>query len=593
MRRALSAALVLSLSAVAAERPPVPRFTDPARRARLEKAFPQVAAIFEQFWRDHRVPGLVFGVVIDGELALVKGFGEQDRDSHAPVTPDTVFRIASMTKSFTTLAILQLRDEGKLSLEDPVSTWIPEAAGFDYPARDTAPIRIRTLLTHGAGFPEDNPWGDRQLATPDDTLTQWLKKGLPFSTPPETAYEYSNYGFALLGRIVARCSGVPYPQYIRQHILDPLQMRSASLEPDSVPAALRVTGYGLDGRQYVVIPSLPHGAFGSMGGMLVSARDLGRYVAFHLSAWPPRDDPDTGPVRRSSLREMQHPWRPYEFLPTRTSAYGYGLRISQTCQFNRIVAHSGGLPGFGSNMTWLPDYGVGILVMANLTYTSAGAAVDQAIEALYKTGGLQPRELPPSPELLSTRDDILRVWDNGNQRDMEALAADNLFQDSPAPARMKHIERLRAQAGPCGTAGPIKPDNLLRGGFRIPCERYVITVYFTLAPTMPPKVQRLDFGAVQNLTPASRRSVDALAAAIGRGDTRVAHVSSGQLDEIRLQYGACRFGELVSWSTASNRASVQLDCDGGTLLSQLDFEAGGRLTNVTFSSPRNERCGNR
>jgi CubicO group peptidase (beta-lactamase class C family) len=190
----------------------VPRFTDPARRAKLEAAFPRIEKVFERFQQEHRIPGAVFGIVVDGELAYVKGFGVRDRTSQDPVTPDTVFRIASMTKSFTALSILKLRDAGKLSLEDPVAKWIPEFARFQYPTKDTAPILIRQLMSHGAGFPEDNPWGDRQLATDDATLTQWLEQGLPFSTPPDTSYEYSNYGFALLGRIVWKASGRPLCQ---------------------------------------------------------------------------------------------------------------------------------------------------------------------------------------------------------------------------------------------------------------------------------------------------------------------------------------------------------------------------------------------
>ncbi len=578
-----SAALLLCLSLPAAERPPVSRFTDSARRAKLETAFPQITAAFEKFRRDHGVPGLAFGVVIDGELALVKGFGEQDRETHTAVTPDSVFRIASMTKSFTALAILQLRDEGKLSLEDPVSKWIPEVAGFDYPTRDTAPLRIRTLLTHGAGFPEDNPWGDRQLATPDDTLTGWLKQGLPFSTPPDTAYEYSNYGFALLGRIVARCSGVPYPEYIHRHILEPLHMDASTLDAASVPAALRATGYGRNGDQYTVIPSLPHGAFGSMGGMLVSARDMGRYVAFHLSAWPPRDDPETGPVRRSSVREMQHPWRPSGFRPDRASAYGYGLGISQTCQFKRLVSHGGGLPGFGSNMTWLPDFGVGIFVMTNLTYTGGGAAVDEALEALRKTGALQPRELPPSTALLSTRDALVQVWNGGNQQKLEALAADNLFQDMPAAERMKQMANLQRQVGPCRSEGSFQPENLLRGGFRLLCQEGVVNVSFTLAPTMPPTVQRLDFRVTRNLTPAERKSVDELTGG------KSSQAGGGQLYAIRLEYGSCRFGEIQSWS-APNRATIRLDCDRGPLTAQIEFESDGRLRNTFFQKPADSQC---
>src|SRR5258707_3082396 len=214
--------LAALLPAFAAESLPVPRFTDPGRKTKLQAAFPEIEKIFERYQQQRGVPGLVFGVVVDGELVLVKGYGVRDRQTNDKVTPDTLFRIASMTKSFTTLAILQLRDEGKLSLEDPVSKWIPQFARMQYPTADTAPLRIRNLLTHGAGFPEDNPWGDRQLAISDELLDQWLAKGLPFSTAPDTAYEYSNYGFALLGRIVTKASGIPYRTYLEKNILAPI-----------------------------------------------------------------------------------------------------------------------------------------------------------------------------------------------------------------------------------------------------------------------------------------------------------------------------------------------------------------------------------
>jgi D-alanyl-D-alanine-carboxypeptidase/D-alanyl-D-alanine-endopeptidase len=100
----------------------VPRFTDGTRRAKLEAAFPRIEKVFERFQQERRIPGTAFGIVIDGDLAYVKGFGVRDRTSQTPVTPDTVFRIASMTKSFTALSILKLRDAGKLSLEDPVAS---------------------------------------------------------------------------------------------------------------------------------------------------------------------------------------------------------------------------------------------------------------------------------------------------------------------------------------------------------------------------------------------------------------------------------------------------------------------------------------
>ena len=144
-------------------------------------------------------------------------------------------------------------------------------------------------------------------------------------------------------------------------------------------------------------PALPHGAFGSMGGMLTSGTDMGKYVAFHLSAWPPRDDADPGPVLRSSVREMSHMWTPADLtarisdgdLEASESGYGFGLRISTDCRFEHVVGHGGGLPGFGSYMGWLPDYGVGIFALANLTYVGPAGPINQAWDILQQTGGLQ------------------------------------------------------------------------------------------------------------------------------------------------------------------------------------------------------------
>ena len=145
----------------------------------------------------------------------------------APVTADTVFRIASMTKSFTAMAILKLRDEGKLSLDDAVSRHVPALANLPYPNKDSPEITIRHLLTHSEGFPEDNPWGDRQLAQSDATMRAWMSAGIPFSNAPGVAFEYSNYGFAILGQVVASASGRPYDEYVRDRILLPLGMRAS------------------------------------------------------------------------------------------------------------------------------------------------------------------------------------------------------------------------------------------------------------------------------------------------------------------------------------------------------------------------------
>ena len=286
------------------------RFADPDRVAKLSATFGDIDRVFSDYAAREHIPGAVWGIVIDGRLAHVGVTGHRDVASKSPVDSGTVFRIASMTKSFTAMAILKLRDEGKLSLDDPAERWVPELATLAYPTTDSPRITIRHLLSHATGFPEDNPWGDQQLAVSEDEFSAMMRRGIPFSNAPGVAYEYSNYGFAILGRIVTRASGMPYRRYIADNILRPLGMTSTTLEPASVPPARLAQGYRWEDERWKLEPQLPDGAFGAMGGMLTSMRDLGAYVGAFLAAWPPHDGAESGPVRRASLREMQQIHRP-------------------------------------------------------------------------------------------------------------------------------------------------------------------------------------------------------------------------------------------------------------------------------------------
>ncbi len=496
---ALLAAVVLTAN----EAYPPARFTDPQRVEKLQSALPGIDQIFREYAAEAKVPGMVWGVVIDGRLAHVASIGVQDRETNAPLTANTVFRIASMTKSFTALAVLKLRDVGKLSLEDPVAKWIPAFARMELPTRDTAPIRIRQLLSHSAGLPEDNPWGDQQLGASDAALNEWLRAGIPFSTAPDTRYEYSNYAFGLLGRIVAKAAGQPYEQYVQAQILAKLGMTATTFDFTQVPAANRATGYRLKPNgAYEEEAPLPHGVFGAMGGLLTTANDLGKYVAFHLSAWPPRDDAETGPVRRSSVREMSHLWTPANLTASRAGAvasgYGYGLNVRSDCRFQHIAGHGGGLPGFGSYMAWLPEHGVGIFAMATLTYSGPSKPISQAWDALNKTGGLQKRETPPSAKLTEMRGLIWDLWKDWDDAKAKRIAAMNLFLDAPISQRRAVIEKVKSEVGVCTAAGPVIPENWLRGQFNLTCAKGVIGVFYTLAPTKPPLIQHLEFRKLES-----------------------------------------------------------------------------------------------
>lgn len=480
---------------------PAPRFTDPGRRQKLASAFPEIDRMVRDFATKTHIPGAAWGIVIDGELAHVGTVGFRELDSKSPVDADTVFRIASMTKSFTAMAILKLRDDGKLSLDDPAERYVPELKALLYPTADSPRITIRHLLSHSEGFPEDNPWGDRQLAVPEEQFSQMMRGGIPFSNAPGVAYEYSNYGFAILGRIVARASGTTYDDYMNANILRPLGLNATTFEPSSVPPSHLAHGYRWENDQWKEEPQLAHGSFGAMGGMLMSIRDLGRYIAAYLDSWPPRDEAERGPIRRASLREMQQAARSSGARMVRdpdtkklqlvASGYGYGLGETQTCDF-RIISHGGGLPGFGSTMRWLPEYGVGFIALGNRTYTEWGRVATPVLDALAKTGGLQPRAVQPSPALLKAKNAVTQLVNQWDDKLADSIAAESLFLDRSKDDRRKQIEELRGKTNSCRADDLFVVENALRGKWIMKCDRGNLQVGITMAPTMPPLVQHLD-----------------------------------------------------------------------------------------------------
>jgi CubicO group peptidase (beta-lactamase class C family) len=592
-----------------ADRVPPPDFTDPSRLVKLESAFPEIDRLFRAFAERSRVPGVAYAVVIDGRLAHTGAAGSRDLTTKDPVGPDTVFRIASMTKSFTALCIMRLRDDGKLSLDDPAERYVPELSGLVYPTSDSPRITIRHLLSHAEGFPEDNPWGDRQLAVTDNDMAAMMRRGIPFSTVPGTAYEYSNFGFAILGRIVSNVSGLPYREYVTTRILRPLGMSATTLEAAEVPPSRLAHGYRIEGAALVEEPPLPDGAFGPMGGMLTSTRDLAAYVGFLSSAWPPRDGPETGPVRRASVREMQQVWRPTPASVSRDSmdgplrlnagGYGFGLRVWQTCGVSHVVAHSGGLPGFGSHMRWLPEHGVAIVAMGNLTYTSWGRVTDDAIDALARTGGLKPRVPQPSAALIAARDAINRLvdrWDDGAAR---AIAADNLFLDTPMERRHAQIDAIRARLGACRPDAAFDVENALRGVWKMTCDRGSLRVAITLAPTVPPRVQSWEMTPVEPLLPAMDAAVKAIAGMLGApGHTALAGLLDAGADADaaarQLQgaaaWGACAPDEVLPGGN-ERHARVRLACTKGGLDLSLEVDpATGKVRRLSLTPAGNRAC---
>jgi hypothetical protein len=172
--------------------------------------------------------------------------------------------------------------------------------------------------------------------------------------------------------------------------------------------------------------------------------------------------------------------------------YGYGLRVWQNCQFPTLVAHGGGLPGFGTYERWLPEYGVGLIAFGNRTYTGWAGTFDAAFDALARTGALQPRVVQPSPALVAARDAVANLVVKWDDSAADRIAAVNLFLDQSRDRRKAAIDRLHEQVGAC-TAGTgfDRVENALRGDWTMRCERGALKVAITLAPTTPPAVQFL------------------------------------------------------------------------------------------------------
>ncbi|MEM6539754.1 MAG: serine hydrolase domain-containing protein [Bacteroidota bacterium] len=477
-----------------------PVFLNDSRIEKIKGIADTLQKVFDNHSIEKKIPGIAYGIVVDDTLLIASTTGILNIENTAPVQLNSCFRIASMTKSFTAMAVLKLRDEGLLSLNDPVLEYIPELEKLRYLTSDSPVITIENLLTMTAGFPEDNPWGDRQLALPDEAFTAILADGLSMSKIPAYQYEYSNTGYALLGRIITIVSGISYQEYIKKHLLLPLGMRDTYWEYSNVPEEQLANGYRWEDEKWKAEPILHDGSYGAMGGLITSIEDFSKYVSFHLSAWPARSDPEKGPVKRSTLRAMHTPQ--FSFLNSWNKdwngdacasmiGYGYGLGISMDCKRIIRVSHGGALPGFGSNYAFFPEYGIGLMAFGNLTYTRP-IPYDKIEKLLFETLNLEARSLPTSDILRQRKDEITALFYKDAFGFEKNIFAENFFLDTSEKKRRSQIQEILDMAGPIIRVQELRPRNQLRGNFKIQCQHGEIDVFFTLTPEKTPRVQRLD-----------------------------------------------------------------------------------------------------
>ncbi len=408
-----------------------------------------------------RAPGLVYAVVMDGQVVHCRGLGDRDLSAEGPGAgsapdADTIFRIASMTKSFTAATVLSLRDEGAFALDAPVVEFVPELTS----GAGASALTIRHLLTMGGGFLTDDPWGDRQQDLAIPAFRQLLGSGVRPSLAPGKRFEYSNLGYAILGLVVESATGQPYSQVVAERLLLPLGLASSGYQLDDLPAN-RAAGYVRRTTGWAEEPIAGSGAFSPMGGVLSSIRDLARWVGLFQAAdddeqW---SDISLPHLRQSSVREMQVTQRLVAATAGRgggaapeLTGYGFGL-FEDFRDWGRSVHHSGGYPGFGSHMRWHPASGLGVVALANGTYAPMSTVATGALGDLVVQLGAD-RHAPPLPfPALDAARVTVTDWlslddpDGPAARLLRQMCADNVERDVPWAERVAVWGQLRRDHG--------------------------------------------------------------------------------------------------------------------------------------------------
>jgi CubicO group peptidase (beta-lactamase class C family) len=437
----------------------------------MDPVAPALQDVFARSALTTHAPAIAWGLVRDGSLVGHGGVGTLRADEDAPPGADSVFRIASMTKSFSGAALMTLVVDGQVRLDEPVATYVPELAGWRGPTADGPPLTIRHLASMESGLPTDDPWADRHMDITDAEMDALIEAGAAFAWTPGVAFEYSNLGWGLIGRVIQRVSGSRAQDLVTERLLGPLGMSSTTWTRPGT-ADLAEPYRWEEGRWRHEGEPVGDGGIAPMGGLWSTVRDLARWVAFFQDAWPPRDDPDDGPLPRWARREMQQirrfdaieRRRPRPSGPSRTVALGYGigLGIRVDERLGVSVGHSGGLPGYGSHMRWLPDHGVGVIALANVTYGAMHDACVEAIDVLADLDALGPVraiEATPLSEAADRAVALVNAWDDETAR---GLLAGNAEPDEPFERRARQAASVVERHGALAVEH-LEADTPLRG----------------------------------------------------------------------------------------------------------------------------------
>jgi CubicO group peptidase (beta-lactamase class C family) len=451
------------------------------RRRQLDGIKTALDAHLDAQLKEQGLPGFTFGVVVGGQLAYARAVGLADLDSQRPAEIGTVYRIGSITKTFTATAILRLRDEGKLALDVPASRYLAELGKVAYPSTDSPPITLRHLLTHSSGLPRlgnftytdgvKEPTTQEILGALATTRLQYV---------PGTGDVYSNFAFSLLGIIAGQVSGKGYREYLKETIFTPLGMATATFDEKGLPAGKVATGYSKKDGKHEKITPWRLGASEGAGGLFASLDDMARYAAFQLDAYPPRDDADRGPLRRATTREahrtVRHTGlstsegeRPEQIDATATGQ-GLAWQTLETCEDDEIVWHSGAVDGFTSSLTLLPRAGVGLILLVN-DIGADRARITQKARALLRAAGVLAPRKPDTAALTRAIGEVTALYNEHDEKRYETLFAAS-FRQAVSSLKLRAINAaLREKHGTCAPGRALEIESATEGRFELTCQR--------------------------------------------------------------------------------------------------------------------------
>jgi CubicO group peptidase (beta-lactamase class C family) len=342
-----------------------------------------------------RIPGMAVVVVQNGQVAYLKGFGTASLKTMSPVTPQTVFDLASCSKSFTALAVLLLREDGLLDLDLPVSHYLPDFTTADY--QMSQEITVRQLLNHSSGMPGKfaEPLAFHSGVDAMEKLVASMEK-VHMDRAPGSSFEYSNLNYSLLGAIIEEVSGVDFEEYLEQRVFTPLGMKNTTMVPEEAEKLDRADGHQLL-FSHVIARNVPvYRSIVPAGWVMSTAEDMGRWLIVHLSGGV-IDNQQIIPA--GVIEELHTPGISYEENSIEIG-YGMGWFIADSDSGLSMVWHGGDTSNFSANMVLLPDQQLGVAVLIN-SQTSASAHSFAPDVASLVLG--QDVELPAAPWWASWR----------------------------------------------------------------------------------------------------------------------------------------------------------------------------------------------